>query len=314
MLITPELLKEASWRVSRGTILRVQAPVGHYWRGKLAEPDALYVGRDDLVFTACHFDEQLHAGDYYSEFDEPMVEEIRLLGALGLSIGPDGGAVTFYPHPWSLRLPAFLNLSLPHAECELRSLILSSGMSRDYESPTDPPLPRALGGPAYGFREARMPRGLQRRILRGIEIRDHLLIRGLAAWLKGAMLGCHQMFVLEALYSLYVSLDASHSLVRRRLREEGVKNPSAEDAAEFLARSEGREAGGQGYFSDFYAERVSSLHPESRFGIFPYAPVKNCDAHCLMEDLREVFRLLILGKIVDPQNHPRVVCRGENTA
>jgi hypothetical protein len=114
------------------------------------------------------------------------------------------------------------------------------------------------------------------------------------------------MFALEALYSLFVALDASFSLVCRELRKQGVKNPDAWDAGAFLDAAEGRETDGYPYFADFYVDRVRTVHPESRYGVSPYAPVSNCDVHTLFENLRDVFRLLILGKVVDPMNYPHV--------
>lgn len=113
----------------------------------------------------------------------------------------------------------------------------------------------------------------------------------------------HQMFTLEALYSLYVALDATFSLVCRKLKQEGIENPGAWDAQAFLERAEGRASEGFPYFGDFYVDRVCTMHPESRFGVFPFAPVSNCDAHTLFKNLREVFRLLILGEVVDPKNY-----------
>ena len=29
------------------------------------------------MFSACHFDKQTHERDYYSEFDDPTIEELR---------------------------------------------------------------------------------------------------------------------------------------------------------------------------------------------------------------------------------------------
>jgi ABC-type cobalamin transport system permease subunit len=42
------------------------------------------VNQGDLIFTVCQFDRWLHQGDYYSEYDKLMVEEIRLMALPGL--------------------------------------------------------------------------------------------------------------------------------------------------------------------------------------------------------------------------------------
>jgi hypothetical protein len=286
--------------------LRVFSPAGYYWRGLFRTPNALYFGGTELVFAACHFDETAHAGDYYSEFDDPTVEEVLLYAALTLSIGWDGGAVSLYPHPWTEKLPELLNLANPKVTDQLGEHILGSEIVPSWQLMTDPPPPQCQGGPPYQFRKAPMPLALQSELLQLADPTDHVLVRGLGALLKGRMLLQHQMFALEALYSFYVAMDASFSLICRRLREQGVKNPSALDAGAYLNEAEGRAYEDYPYFDDFYADRVRTLHPENRYGVSAYAPVTNCDAHTLFESLREVFRLLILGEAVDPNNHEEV--------
>jgi hypothetical protein len=297
---------EAVPRVERGTLVRAYSPIGFFWRGALRHPKALYFGGPELVFSACHFDEKTHAGEYYSEFDDPLIEEVLLQAALSLAIGGDGGVVSLYPFPWSTRIPDELDLKDPKVTEYLGEMILRSKVASPFPLPTDPPPPPSHGGPAYDFRESSMPTKLQKEILNKANPRNHLLVRGLGAWLKARMLMHHQMFTLEALYSLYVALDATFSLIRGKLKEQGVENPDAWDAQAFLEEAEGRPAEGFPYFGDFYVDRVCTMHPESKWGVFPYAPVSNCDAHTLFEELREVFRLLILGKVVDPQNYPAV--------
>lgn len=290
-------------RVERGTLVRVFSPIGLYWRGAFRHPRALYFGGTELVFAACHFDEAEHDGEYYSEFDDPSVEEVLLQSALSLSIGWDGGVVSLYPYPWTTRIPDRLDLEDPKATEDLGNMILSSEVASSYPLLTDPPPPPSKGGPPYEFRNAPMPVKLQSEILRKADPSDHLLVRGLTTWLKARLLMHHQMFTLEALYSLYVALDATFSLVCRNLKKQGIKNPDAWDAQAFLEEAEGRASEGFPYFGDFYVDRVRTMHPESRYGVSPYAPVSNCDAHTLFESLREVFRLLILGKVVDPKNY-----------
>jgi hypothetical protein len=290
-------------RIERGTLVRVFSPIGLYWRGVFRHPRALYFGGTELIFAACHFDETKHAGEYYSEFDDPSVEEVLLQAALSLSIGWDAGTVSLYPHAWTTKIADRLNLEDSKVTEDLGNMILRSEVVSSHRLLTDPVPPPSHGGPAYEFRDAPIPVELQSKILEWADPNDHLLIRGLAAWLKGRMLLHHQTFTLEALYSLYVALDASFSLVCRKLKEQGVKNPDAWDAGAFLDEAEGRASEGLPYFGDFYVDRVRTMHPESRYGVSPYAPVSNCDAYTLFESLREVFRLLILGEVVDPKNY-----------
>ncbi len=299
----PSSAVQTAERVERGTLVRVFSPIGLYWRGAFRDARALYFGGTSLVFAACHFDEAKHVGEYYSEFDDPSVEEVLLQAALSLPIGWDGGVISLYPYPWTTRLPDQLDLEDPKITEYLGNMILGSEILPSYQLPTDPPPPPLQGGPPYQFRNAPVPVELQADILRKADPSDHLLVRGLAAWLKARLLMHHQMFTLEAIYSLYVALDATFSLICRKLKQQGVKNPDAWQAQAFLEEAEGRPNEGFPYFGDFYADRVRTMHPESRFGVSPYAPVSNCDAHTLFESLREVFRFLILGEVVDPKNY-----------
>lgn len=116
--------------VRRGTIVRPMSPLGTYWSQSSLLEDAAYVVRDDLIFTACHFDQDAHEGDYYTEYDEPTPEEIRLLASLALPVGQDRGFMAQYPCVASIRLNEHRRLDDPQviadAEASLRRAIASN--------------------------------------------------------------------------------------------------------------------------------------------------------------------------------------------
>lgn len=302
MLVAPEMLLDDG-RVRKGTLVRALAPVGIYWRAGFIAPDALYSPDETLVYIATHFDESLHEGDYYTEFDDPTLEEVRLLAALSLPIGWDGGVVSLYPHYPELRIPSFLDLTDPKVDEELRVRLAEVQLGHRGLWHADPPAPPLHGVQAYDFRNSTTPFELQKQIFSKIKLDDHLLLRGLSAWLKAGMLRHHRPFAVEALFSMYVSLDASFSLVCRELRKRGVTNPSAVDAGRFLDEAEGREPEGMPYFGEFYSDRIRLMHPENRFGLTPYPPAMNDDLAHLNQALREVYRLLLLGAMIDPRNY-----------
>jgi hypothetical protein len=141
---------------------------------------------------------------------------------------------------------------------------------------------------------------LQRRLFGSIHLADHVLLRGLATWLKSGMLWMHRSFAEEANYALYVSLEASFAVVRERLRQLGNPDPSAEDAGRFV-REIFRVDGADGkYFGEFYEDRIRTLHPSSRYGTFVYAPLGRDDFYWLFRDLREMWRFLILKEVLSP--------------
>ena len=108
------------------------------------------------------------------------------------------------------------------------------------------------------------------------------------------MIAIHSEFAEEANCALYLALDALFLLTRLHLRESGNPAPSSYDAQAFIHVLFGQEQSGQRFFGEWYDERVMTMHPENRFGSFRHAPLSHCAFHTLFEDVREVYRELVL--------------------
>ena len=259
------------------------------------------MNQGDLIFTACQFDMRLHKGDYYSEFDELMVEEIRLMATLVLPIGWNEGIITLHPLPARVMLREYIDLADPEAIVRLGSAVRRKFPEREHwarTARTEGSPPPAFGGGPYEYREQDTPLSLQRRIYDAIDVSDHLLIRGLAELIEAPMLLLYPIFGEHAQYSIFIALDASFQLVLRKLRQRGIANPSSTDAQAFMEDTfnDGEERSGMKYFEEYYDDRVKSFHPQSRFGVFPYAPLMHSHFYGLYYDLREVYRWLILDE------------------
>ena len=100
----------------------------------------------------------------------------------------------------------------------------------------------------------------------------------------------------EAINATFISLEASFRLVLNELKNQGILNPSSRDAAKYIASVFLSEATGK-YFEEYYDSRIMSFHPESRFGIFPHAPLAADDHFDLFDNLSEVYAYLISGYI-----------------
>lgn len=50
------------------------------------------------------------------------------------------------------------------------------------------------------------------------------------------------------------------------LRKEGVQNPTAHDAGQWIDSAFGYAPNGLKYKEDWYEDRIRNIHPESRFG------------------------------------------------
>lgn len=283
-------------RITTGTIVRAMSPVGLYWPESLVLPSALYINAGDLIFTACHFDEDHPPEDFYTDFDDPRVEECRLHAALMLPVGYDNGLMLPFPAACCVEVRKRFDLTNPQRADDLE-VLLRDGLDRSALAPWRglvPPSPPCVGGPAYEFRDDPMPTELQRRIFDAIDVGDRLTMRGLGAYVRSQMLISGTTFRPEGLYALFVSLDATFSLVLRRLRTEGVSQPDAYDAQAFIEKAFGDEPSSMRYFEEFYEDRIKALHPESRFGTFPYPPLSMSEGYQLSKSLREVWRFLIL--------------------
>lgn len=288
----------AKRRLEHGTVIRIFAPSGNYWRENFFNSKSIYINESDLIFSACHFDRRPHEGAYYSEFDEPKLEELRLMAALTLPLSLGDGTVTAYPLRQTVQLSE--QIDLLDAET-IRSIsdIIRSNIQLSGFPWVDGPLPPAFGGQEYSFRSESNPIIFQKRIYEAVDLSDYVLMRGIAALIKGQMLLQHSVFGEQAHHSLYIALDASFSLVLKKLRSAGISNPNAKDAASLIEDVFNEEKSGLRYFEEFYDDRIKVMHPSSRLGVFPYAPISNSDFFSLYYGLREIYRWLILDERVE---------------
>ncbi len=248
------------------------------------------------MFTACRYTQRPDRHQFYTEFDEPLVEEIRLVSTLMLSVGYADGAVPLYPLAQSIRLPDGASLQGEASEQEIAHQIRMR-LAFDRKRPwSDGPPPTVFGGPPYEFADAPAPVAVLTRIYGAFDTDNDVLIRGLGAFLKAEMLARHDHLFEAAHHLLFVSLEASFALVMDRLRSAGLPNPDAQDAGAYVEDALGLVPSGSRYFEDYYDDRIKTLHPKSRFGSFAYAPLDHCHLYHLRDWLREVYRLLILGE------------------
>jgi len=110
----------------------------------------------------------------------------------------------------------------------------------------------------------------------------------------------HQEIAEAGQLLLYVALDVSFQLVLRVLRKRGLQNPSALDAGALIDEVFNPHLCTGSYFEDFYDARIKTMHPSSRFGIFPVAPLEADDFLFLRYGLIEVYHWLITKRVHAP--------------
>ncbi|MBC8726540.1 hypothetical protein F6X37_35040 [Paraburkholderia sp. 31.1] len=252
----------------------------------------------------------VHGGDWddifeeapYSEFNWASPEELRLMASLVLCELRDDAYVSLYPVVrYSPRIDALdLDLTCPLTVHRVRELILNT--IHEGQSPFGPHH-RLLGlhGKKYDVVPAERY-GFDRLLKFWNALSDASLVffRGIYTLIKADMLRQHYEFNEEAILSLYIALDASFSLVKLHLEHKGTREPTAHDAAVWLHHHFdapfGLEApkATEKYFETFYEERVMTMHPASRYGDLPYAPIMHDDIPHLRRSLREIFAYLLL--------------------
>lgn len=240
--------------------------------------------------------------------------ETKLYGAMMLAVDRDISYISFYPYPYTVPVNCVTNLtdnewltnfikkelSAKLVEDDILHPGYSSPARNTYKLATDISMPKIAGGPHYDFRTEGIDYNLAKNIYENIDINDSLVIRGIYTLIKAAMLSSHYQFIEEAIYSLFITMEASYRLVLRELKNRGMGNPTSQDAMAFIHDAFHDVNRVNKYFEEYYEGRIMSLHPESRFGIHPHAPLAVDDYYGLFDDMIEVYAFLICGHV-----HPK---------
>ncbi|ANG63503.1 hypothetical protein A8C75_14170 [Marinobacterium aestuarii] len=216
-------------------------------------------------------------------------QEVRFWASILLCEDADGPKILLYPEHTTFALLDSQSVDLRDGDTqlELRRLVID-GVASNGE---------ALA-PIHLFEnEVNLDR--QAELLSQIGETDHVLLRGVTCLIKCDMLSRYYEFTEEATIVAFIALEASFSLVVNALKVNGIANPSATDAGRWLDdtfnRPLGIDPGERKYFEELYEQRVITMHPSSRYGDCPYAPLAVDDLFDLRRDLREVFAYLVSG-------------------
>jgi hypothetical protein len=288
--------------------VRVFHPRGRYVEGRIANSDTLFWADKDIVFTAVRFQRWDRAAaevPFYSEMDWLSHEEIRLMGSLMLCEKEGEPTLAMYPiQYYSPHLKdGEVNLVDEASQRELRFLV-----TRELDDPRQYLISSFIRRATDACRIERytlltsqqldLPR--QAELWQAIDVKDHLLMRGLFTLIKADMLSTHHEFTEEAIQCCFIALEATYRMVLRTLKQRGIANPTSKQAAEWVFDNFdwilGPDARLDRYFAEFYDQRVTTFHPESRFGVFPYALVMHDDLYHLRRAIRSILGFLVSGR------------------
>lgn len=287
-----------------GVCARFMSPLGLYPQITLGTIDSAFLYDSEASITLVRFSALPEIEHYYSEVEWAHPEEICLLASIALSKQDGECAIIPYPlrESYLVDLPPSVPLNdidlLQSVKMQMMQAMRAELQTRPPEHPhLSPVLPPFLSNVAYENCGRSFTIERYETLIAGMKPEDYLLVRGLSTWLRSAMLSRHYQFFEEAITALFISLEASFRLILRQLKINGNLDPSAKDAAAFLG-SVFNETPLERYFSEYYDKRVMSFHPESRFGVFPHAPVMVDDYYHLHGSLRALYAYLI-GEYVE---------------
>jgi hypothetical protein len=288
----------------RQRVMMFHSMGGSYPRGTFFCDDGFFHADADLVFSVvrCSGWRSIDEDVPFSEFAWASPAQVRLLGALLFCQTFDGAWLRLYPvvGPELVLRANELDLSDPSTVLLIKERLLLSVKTKRLQSRIAH-VPISMLGEPYHLLDRDIEMDRFELSYKRIDPANFVLMRGIQTLVKSDMLGRHQEFGEESVIAAFISLDASFSLVQRKLKSEGVANPSAHDAARWLHRNFyepfDREPPGEleKYFEEFYESRISTLHPGSRFGDSPFSPTMWDDAVHLRSQLRQVFSFLVHG-------------------
>ncbi|MCO1381794.1 hypothetical protein [Burkholderia multivorans] len=285
---------------ARPVRVRVFSPLGFYPKHSIAIPGARLLVRDDLIVSAVQVEPPEAHGfgdEHFSDLEFLALEETRFLAGITLGVHPDNGMAYTYPLSGHVDVAFGLDEGALLKAAQQHAARISE---RGWWGPGTV-LPPACGGPAYRWREVGINVARVLDVVRATQLNDHLLMRGLGALLRADMCWQHREIAEAAVIQLYVALDVSFQIVLEVLRGQGVPNPSALDAGALIDEVFNPGISTGSYFEDYYAGRVKTMHPSSRFGVFAVAPLEADDYYHLRHALVEVYHWLITERKIEPE-------------
>jgi hypothetical protein len=285
--------------------VRLLSPIGLYPNESVTVGNSIAYFGEDISFIIAPVDD---VESDYSEVAWLKLNEIRLLSSMLLSI--DDGMLLLHPHPHLhyirindevsisdilelLRSHLFQAIAVPDSYRENRGHRFL--VQNPYNLHSSIGLP-VVGDPKYRYRENSINTDVLLKLHSQIDITDKLTMRALVTLLRSSLLMCYSHLLEEAINSTFISLDASFSMVQRRLKELGIPSPSSKDASEFISNVFDTY-GSEKYFQCYYESRIMAFHPSSRFGEFAHSPVVADDCYDLFDSLISVYRYLICDEV-----------------
>jgi len=275
--------------------------LGSYAANTLLCPSAAVAINPDICFSVidCQEDEG------FSEIDNLTPAELPILATMMLCV--EKGEIPIYPYPTQQCL--FLRKSdeqlldgpsVHEAGNWLRAYVKRNRLEHGLADLIH--RPPAAGGSQYNLIPSEGRNKSRVTVLDYLNSADPVCIRGVASLLKANMAWSHSELQEAARISLWVALDAAHSIILERLRLSGNTRPTSEDAAEYVYKASGISGVWEKFFEEDYENRIRFIHPDSRFGAEARPWLLADDFYELNENLIDLFYFLATGIPRDRQS------------
>lgn len=234
-----------------------------------------------------------------SEINWLWPEEIRLYAAVSLVESDPSQRGRFLIHPWTVAAeveidapfasPAFVIAAMKHAH-ELAEQARSENRRRYY-------IPQRACEPEtcnLGDEQAVIE------LINAIDVRDELIIRGLSRLLAANHLISYAVFFEESAVTAYIALEAALECLRQDLENTTDSSASIKDVFQWIRETFPTGESFADVLEADYDNRITMVHPSSRFGEYWAPPVHADEAYELIDSLVHLYRYILLGEVWDP--------------
>jgi hypothetical protein len=221
-------------------IVRLLSPLGSYPTEGFRTDFEAMVTTSDLCFTVTSVSKD---DDSFSEIDNLAPAELPLLGSIMLCADSDQFRLHPYPSPVVFRAHSGRALEITDEVVEqAKGMLLAQITER--KGPVWPTSlvhrPPLVGGEIPYELEVSVDRNPSRlHVLEALKTACPVFLRAISALIKANMARRHEEFQEAGLLSLWIAMDAAHSIILERLRQTGTPNPSSKDAASYVYKAYG---------------------------------------------------------------------------
>ena len=223
--------------------MRLMSPIGVYPQQNFTSPSCCLAVADEFCFSIVRLQDEWKHGSF-SEIDSLLPIEIPLLSAFLLATDEDDRYFELYPTHQTIYLrsrpeQAISEEVMAEAREWFRAYLGRGKLESELADVAHrPPL---IGGSKYELVESSKRDAARIAILQLLEKADPVTLRGLSSLIKANMAWNHRELNEAACISLWISLDAIHSLILQRLKAQGNRDPKSKDASDYIAAVYGIE-------------------------------------------------------------------------